>query len=134
LAGLLVDGILFYVIYVILSALFLSMTTVSIGGITTTAVTGPLALIDLILIAVELAYFTWFWTNRGATLGQTLVGIKVVDADSGEMLKTSQAVIRYCGLVISGIPLLLGYIWAAFDPKKQGWMDKLANTQVVKAR
>jgi uncharacterized RDD family membrane protein YckC len=133
-AGLLVDGILFYVVNVILSTIFLSTTTTTVDGIAISTRTGPVALIEVILIALELGYVTYFWTTTGATLGQTLVGIKVVDATTGEILKPSQAVIRYVGMIISGIPLLLGYIWAAFDPKKQGWMDKIANTQVVKAR
>jgi uncharacterized RDD family membrane protein YckC len=28
----------------------------------------------------------------------------------------------------------LGLIWVAFDPKKQGWHDKLAGTIVVRVR
>jgi len=119
--GLLVDGILFAIVNLLLSALFLSTTTTTVGGIQITVSTGPRLLIDAILLVVELAYCTWFWTNRGATLGQMLVGIRVVDADTGQLLKPSQAVVRYLGYIISGIPLLLGYIWAAFDPRKQGW-------------
>lgn len=132
--GLLVDGILFAIVNLLLSALFLSTTTTTVGGIQITVSTGPRLLVDAILLVVELAYCTWFWTNRGATLGQMLVGIRVVDADTGQLLKPSQAVVRYLGYIISGIPLLLGYIWAGFDPRKQGWMDKLANTLVVKGK
>lgn len=116
-AGIVVDGILFGIIEAILNAIF------SARG-----------LVELIIIVLELAYVTYFWTSTGSTLGQMLVGIKVVDKDSGHNLKPSQAVVRWIGLIISGIPIFLGYIWAAFDPQKQGWMDKLANTQVVKTR
>lgn len=115
--GLFVDGIIFTVFEVILRAIFNS-----------------LGLIDIIVLVVEVCYFTYFWTNSGATPGQMLVGIKVVDMDSGQNLKASQAVIRWIGMFISGLCLLIGYIWAAFDPKKQGWMDHLANTQVVRVR
>jgi uncharacterized RDD family membrane protein YckC len=72
--------------------------------------------------------------SRGATLGRRLVGIRVVDADTGEPLKPGQALIRYVGYIISGLPIFIGFIWAAFDSRKQGWMDKLAGTQVVKVR
>jgi uncharacterized RDD family membrane protein YckC len=30
--------------------------------------------------------------------------------------------------------LLLGFIWVGFDPRKQGWHDKLAGTLVVRSR
>ena len=33
----------------------------------------------------------------------------------------------------SALPLLLGLIWVALDPRKQGWHDKLAGTVVVSA-
>lgn len=32
----------------------------------------------------------------------------------------------------SSVLLCLGYIWVAFDAKKQGWHDKIASTVVVK--
>jgi hypothetical protein len=32
------------------------------------------------------------------------------------------------------IPLGLGFIWVAFDRRKQGWHDKAANTVVIRAR
>ena len=40
--------------------------------------------------------------------------------------------LRYVGIIISIIPLFLGLIWAAFDPRKQGWHDKIAKTRVIK--
>jgi len=36
------------------------------------------------------------------------------------------------GYVISSIPFDIGLIWAAFDPRKQGWHDKIASTFVVR--
>jgi len=38
---------------------------------------------------------------------------------------------RYLGYIVSVIPCYIGLIWAAFDPKKQGWHDKIANSVVV---
>ena len=123
-----------FIIEVILNAIFTSTTTTTVAGITITERTGPTTLIELVLLVLELAYVTYFWTSTGSTPGQMLVGIKVIDKDSGQNVKPSQAVVRWVGLIISGIPIFIGYIWAAFDPQKQGWMDKLANTQVVKTR
>lgn len=132
--GFLVDVVIFYVVNSILAAIFESTTTTVVGSVSVTTRTGPTGLVDLIILLLELGYFTWFWTNRGASLGQMLVGIRVVDSETGAGLKGSQAAVRYLGYILSGIPLLLGFIWAGFDSKKQGWMDKLAGTQVVRSR
>ncbi|MDA8393917.1 MAG: RDD family protein [Candidatus Dormibacteraeota bacterium] len=132
-AGLLLDGLLFLVVELLLGAVFTSTSTEVVGGLAITVRTGS-SLPTAIMIILELAYFSWFWSTRGASLGQQLVGIRVVDSETFGPLKPSQAVVRYIGYLISGLPFLLGYIWAAFDPKKQGWMDKLAGTQVVRSR
>ena len=34
-------------------------------------------------------------------------------------------------IVISGLIFSLGFIWVAFDGKRQGWHDKLAGTYVI---
>ena len=131
--GLFIDGLIFFVVELVLGAIFTTTTTEVVSGVAVTVRTGS-SLPTVIIILLELAYFSWFWTNRGASPGQQLVGIRVVDSETGGPLKPSQAVVRYIGYLISGIPLLLGYLWAAWDPKKQGWMDKLAGTQVVRSR
>ena len=73
-----------------------------------------------------------FWFYKQATPGKMVVAIKVVDEKTGHAMSFGQAVGRYAGYVISTIPLGLGFIWAAFDPRKQGWHDKLAGTVVVR--
>lgn len=73
-----------------------------------------------------------FWLYKQATPGKMAVAIKVVDARTGQAMSFGQTLGRYAGYVISTIPLGLGFIWAAFDPRKQGWHDKLAGTVVVR--
>lgn len=38
------------------------------------------------------------------------------------------------GKLISGVLFRLGYIWAAFDDKKQTWHDKIAKIYAVETR
>jgi uncharacterized RDD family membrane protein YckC len=45
-----------------------------------------------------------------------------------------QSLVRYFGYFASCIPLFAGFIWIAFDRRKQGWHDKMANTVVVRQR
>lgn len=33
--------------------------------------------------------------------------------------------------LVSLLPLCLGFLWVAFDSKKQGWHDKIAGTVVI---
>jgi uncharacterized RDD family membrane protein YckC len=75
-----------------------------------------------------------FWLHRQATPGKMALSMKVVDATTGETLTLGQSVGRYLGYFVSIIPLGLGLVWVAFDPKKQGWHDKLAGTVVVRAK
>lgn len=72
------------------------------------------------------------WVKCRGTPGKLLLGLRVIDARSGGNLDLLQSVIRYFSYLISMIPLCLGFIWIAFDPKKQGFHDKIAKSLVVK--
>lgn len=78
------------------------------------------------------AIFILFWIVKSATPGKMVLGCSIVDARTLGKASNSQNVIRYIGYYISLIPLGLGFIWIGFDPRKQGWHDKLANTVVIK--
>ena len=75
-----------------------------------------------------------FWISRQATPGKMAVGARIVDAKTGGKASTRQLLIRYLGYYVAMIPLFLGFIWAAFDPRKQGWHDKMAGTVVVRKK
>lgn len=73
-----------------------------------------------------------FWAYKSATPGKMVVHAKIVDEKSGKPPSVGQCIGRYFAYIISTIPLGLGYLWVAFDKKKQGWHDKLAGTVVIK--
>ena len=73
-----------------------------------------------------------FWLYRQATPGKMVLSIRVVAATTGNTLTLGQSVGRYLGYFVSIIPFGLGLLWVAFDPKKQGWHDKLAGTVVIR--
>jgi uncharacterized RDD family membrane protein YckC len=78
-----------------------------------------------------LAYLVLFWKYRSATPGKILMDMSIVDADTGGKPTTGRLLLRYIGYYVSAIPLLLGFFWIAFDKRKQGFHDKLANTVVI---
>lgn len=72
-----------------------------------------------------------FWKYRSATPGKMFMSAEIVDAATGGKPGNRQLLLRYVGYYLSTLPFLLGLIWVAFDPRKQGWHDKLAGTVVV---
>ena len=75
-----------------------------------------------------------FWKYRQATPGKMAISARIVDAKTGGAPTTRQLIVRYLGYFVSTIPLGLGLLWVAFDPRKQGWHDKMAGTVVVRPR
>lgn len=75
-----------------------------------------------------------FWLYKQATPGKMAVAARVVDARTGNPPTLQQSIIRYLGYFVSTLPLGLGLIWVAFDPRKQGWHDKLAGTVVIRPK
>jgi uncharacterized RDD family membrane protein YckC len=74
-----------------------------------------------------------FWRWRRTTPGKLLMDLVIADAVTGGPPSTTQYVLRYLGYFVSLLPLGLGFIWIAFDPRRQGWHDKIAKTVVVRA-
>jgi uncharacterized RDD family membrane protein YckC len=79
--------------------------------------------------------YYWLFTGlRGQTPGKMVLGIKVVRAN-GEKVGLGWAALREIpGKIISLVGLFLGFIWIAWDKKKQGWHDKIADTIVIRAK
>ena len=74
------------------------------------------------------------WIDRHAAPAKIAIGARIVDAETGEKPSTRQLVGRYLAYYVSIIPFMAGIVWVAFDPRKQGWHDKLAGTVVVRPK
>lgn len=73
-----------------------------------------------------------FWIYRGATPGKMAVALRIADARTGGEPSTGQFIGRYFAYFVSLLPLGLGFLWIAWDARKQGWHDKLAGTVVIR--
>lgn len=73
-----------------------------------------------------------FWIQRQSTPGKLLFHARIVDAATGGEPRPLQLVVRYLGYYVSLLFLGLGFVWIAFDQRKQGLHDKIANTLVVR--
>jgi uncharacterized RDD family membrane protein YckC len=67
----------------------------------------------------------------GQTAGMRILGIYIVRVD-GRPFTMKQAALRHLvGYPLSMASLFLGFLWMLWDPRQQGWHDKLARTIVV---
>jgi uncharacterized RDD family membrane protein YckC len=73
-----------------------------------------------------------FWRFRGATPGKMLVKARIVTAEGLSPPSTARLVGRFLAYFVSILPAFLGFLWIAFDKRKQGWHDKIAGTVVVR--
>jgi len=118
-----IDIVILGVVGGIIDALFhANPTDASAGG------NGFASLLNLV---IDIAYFAGQWTYFGATLGQRVFKLRVVDANTGQPIGVGKALLRWVGLLVSFLVCFVGVIWVAFDARKQGWMDKIAGTLVV---
>lgn len=86
------------------------------------------AVIQIVLPAV---FAVLFWKFRGATPGKMLFGARIVDATTLGAPSTGQLIGRYFAYILSILPLMLGFLWIAFDRRKQGFHDKISRTVVI---
>lgn len=92
----------------------------------------PLA--NLISLAIGWLYFALLESSeRGATVGKMVMGLRVVTSD-GRRLSFMNATGRYFAKILSAIILCIGFIMVAFTDKKRGLHDIIAGTLVIKTR
>ena len=97
-----------------------------------TGFSSALLLIMVFYLSINTAYFTYFHGTTGRTPGKMLLGLQVYSADGTEV-SFGIAFLRAVSYLVSSLLLTfpLGFIWAAFDKKKQAWHDKIAGTVVI---
>ncbi|MYC66743.1 MAG: hypothetical protein F4X12_10470 [Acidobacteriia bacterium] len=85
----------------------------------------------LLMLLMFLVYNTAMWAWRGTTVGGMICRVRLVRTD-GRALAPQDGVVRGVASVISIAFLGLGWIWAAWDEKRQSWHDRAAGTYVVR--
>jgi uncharacterized RDD family membrane protein YckC len=125
----------FFVDFIALSVITMPLTRAIYGRIDAPLgvfVMGPAGLLINFIGPAVLTIV--LWVKFGGTLGKIAISAKIVNADTGESLSTGWLVARYLGYFLSLLPLGLGFLWIAFDPRKQGWHDKIANSVVIRPK
>jgi uncharacterized RDD family membrane protein YckC len=98
----------------------------------TVAVRGPLDFLNNFVFPSLVILL--FWAICSATPGKMAISAKIVDAKTGNKPTLFQFLLRFIGYALAALPLGLGLLWIVFDPRRQGWHDKLAGTVVKRVK
>jgi uncharacterized RDD family membrane protein YckC len=92
---------------------------------------GAFILFYVIALVGIAAYQIYFWGTSGSTVAMRLFHLKVVDANTGAPIGIGRAVVRWLMTIVNSWACYIGWIWVAFDARKQGWHDKVASSVVL---
>jgi len=82
------------------------------------------------LLLVTLAFFGWFWTHGGQSLGMKTWRLKLI-ADDGSEINWRQATIRFLVAILSWLCVGLGFIWILIDKHGRAWHDIASHSRMV---
>jgi uncharacterized RDD family membrane protein YckC len=94
----------------------------------------PDALGPVFLVVWLLAFLYWPVMHASAaqaTFGKSLLGLKVARVNGGR-ISILRSFGRELSKIFSGAALMIGYLMAAFTPRKQGLHDLVASTYVMR--
>jgi uncharacterized RDD family membrane protein YckC len=90
--------------------------------------------VEAVTTAAAGVLFAGFWLlghGLGVTPGKKALGVRVVRTD-GRRPGPLWGTVRAFAALLGALPLLLGYLWALWDPEGRTWHDRLAGTHVVR--
>jgi uncharacterized RDD family membrane protein YckC len=107
-----------------------------VGTIISTILKDVRALAGIIVLLVDIAYFAYFWSSRGASIGMMPFGFKVRDRATGQYPTLGKAALRgfiwFLEYVLTVCIIgAIGWLWMLWDPEKQAIHDKVAGTIVT---
>jgi uncharacterized RDD family membrane protein YckC len=110
-----------------------------ISGVLASVVTGlfgqtlPLAVVivlGVLAVVAGGAIFATFWALAGQTPGMRFLAIRLTHHGSSE-ITFKLGVRRVFAVILSLLPLGLGYFAILRDPKRRAWADRMTGTEVI---
>jgi len=126
----LLDSVLLITVQTALSLLI--NLTIGMLGIATEGDPAINTIIWLFGAVLSISYAVFFTGYCGQTPGKMVLRIKVIRTDGSPVNYGRAALREVLGKFISSILLGIGYLMVAFDNRKQGLHDKIADTYVIK--
>ena len=108
----------------------------SINGIIAAIFQKATGVAGIINFVADIAYFAYFWSSRGQSIGMMVFGFKVRDQATGQYPDMGKAALRgFIWIVEVGFTICIigaiGWLWQLWDPQKQAIHDKVAGTIVT---
>jgi uncharacterized RDD family membrane protein YckC len=122
-----IDIGLLVAVYSLISSVFASVISFAFGGHLSLA--GAIVLGTLGFFAAG-GVLVAFWSLAGRTPGMHFLSIRLVHDGSHE-ISLRRAIHRALGLLVSLVPLGLGFFAILRDPSRRAWHDRMAGTEVV---
>lgn len=117
--GTLVDGLVFLVPYILIIVGRDTSVLASIGG----------------LAFLGLAIWQLIREGRtGQTVGKQALGIRLVRESDGQPLGVGMAFVRRIAHILDSLACYLGWLWPAWDAKRQTFADKICGTIVIRTQ
>lgn len=88
------------------------------------------AILFVLMVSSAFAFYAWFWTRSGQTLGMIAWRIRTESAQGG-LIALPQALLRWLLAWPSFFMLGLGYLWLYLDASGDAMHDRLSGTRVV---
>ena len=109
-----------------------------INAIVATILQKAQVIAGVINLVADVAYFAYFWSSRGQSIGMMPFGFKVRDLATGQYPTMGKAALRgFIWIVEVGFTICIvgaiGWLWQLWDPQKQAIHDKIAGTIVTAA-
>ena len=114
------------------AAFLLDELIIGVVGSLLAGISGDNNFVGILNLVLGVGYFSILEGTRGQTVGGMALNVRVIDADTGEIIGIPRAIVRNLVRIVSGLVFGLGYLWMLWDPRKQTWHDKAANTVVVR--
>lgn len=88
-------------------------------------------LLSVTYIALFIANILILQGRTGASIGQRLVGIELLDEYTGQPIGILRNFLRRCMHIVDTLSLGVGWLWPLWDHKRQTFADKIMGTVVV---
>lgn len=85
------------------------------------------------LLTVSFAFFGWFWTHGGQTLGMKTWKIRLQQTNA-KRINWWLALIRFFTAILSWSLFGAGFLWSLFQSQKRTWHDIASNCVMIDLR
>jgi uncharacterized RDD family membrane protein YckC len=94
----------------------------------------PLLIVAGITLLLFILNFVVLAGSNGQSAGMRILGIYIARVDGRPFTMKDAALRHLVGYPLSTVVFFLGFLWMLWDPRQQGWHDKIAKTIIVMSK